>query len=163
MIINLKNKDTLTIDLFKLKCAVGKKGLTKNKEEGDKKTPRGFFSVGKLYFRKDRIKKIETKLKSIQIKKNMGWCDDVNNKKYNQPIKVNSKIRHEKLYRKDHKYDLLIPINYNTKPVVKNKGSAIFIHLTKNYNKTAGCIAISKKDFLVLLKIINSNTKIKIN
>ena len=68
----------------------------------------------------------------------------------------------EKLYRKDYKYDLLIPINYNTKPIIKNKGSAIFIHLTKNYKKTAGCVALSKKDFLILLKLINSKTKIKI-
>jgi L,D-peptidoglycan transpeptidase YkuD (ErfK/YbiS/YcfS/YnhG family) len=130
--------------------------------EGDKKTPKGIFSIGNLYYRKDRISKFETKLKTIQIKKRMGWCDDINNKYYNKPIKIKKNIKHEKLFRKDHKYDLLIPINYNTKPIIKNKGSAIFIHLTKNYKKTAGCVAISKKDFLILLKLINSKTKIKI-
>jgi L,D-peptidoglycan transpeptidase YkuD (ErfK/YbiS/YcfS/YnhG family) len=92
----------------------------------------------------------------------MGWCDDVNSKYYNKPINIKKNIKHEKLYRKDYKYDLLIPINYNTKPVVKKKGSAIFIHLTKNYKKTVGCVALSKKDFLILLKLINSKTKIKI-
>ena len=92
----------------------------------------------------------------------MGWCDDIHNNKYNKLIKIDKKIKYEKLYRKDHKYDFFIPINYNVKPSIKNKGSAIFIHLTKNYHKTAGCIAISKKDFLILLKIINSRTKIKI-
>tara|TARA_B100000900_G_scaffold64720_1_gene49960 strand:+ start:1033 stop:1524 length:492 start_codon:yes stop_codon:yes gene_type:complete len=162
MIIKLKNKETLEIDIFKFKCAIGKNGFSKKKIEGDKKTPKGLFSIGNLYYRKDRISKFETKLKTIQIKKKMGWCDDINNKYYNKPIKIKKNIKHEKLFRKDHKYDLLIPINYNTKPIIKNKGSAIFIHLTKNYKKTAGCVAISKKNFLILLKLINSKTKIKI-
>ena len=132
------------------------------KIEGDKKTPKGIFSIGKLYYRKDRIAKFETKLKTIQIKKEMGWCNDVNSKYYNRLINVKTKSNHEKLYRKDYKYDLLIPIKYNTQPTIKNKGSAIFIHLTKNYKKTAGCIALSKKDFLILLKIVKPKAKIKI-
>ena len=93
----------------------------------------------------------------------MGWCDDVYHKKYNKLIKVNETIKHEKLFRKDHKYDFLIPINYNYIKPKKNKGSAIFIHLTNNYRKTLGCIALKKRDFLILLKLIKSNTKIKIN
>ena len=163
MIIKVKNKETLEIDLFKFKCSIGKKGFTKNKFEGDKKTPIGLFSIGDLYYRKDRISKFDTKLKSIKIKKSMGWCDDINSKNYNKLINVKEKIRHEKLYRNDYKYDLFIPINYNTKPIIKNKGSAIFIHLTKNYKKTAGCIALSKKDFFILLKLIDKKTKIKIS
>ena len=162
MIIKLKNKETLEIDLFKFKCSIGKNGFTKKKIEGDKKTPRGIFSIGNLYYRKDRISKFETKLKTIQIKKKMGWCDDINSKYYNKPINIKKNFKYEKLYRKDYKYDLLIPINYNTKPIIKNKGSAIFIHLTKNYKKTAGCVALTKKDFLILLKLIDSKTKIKI-
>ena len=163
MIIKVKNKETLEIDLFKFQCSIGKKGFTKNKFEGDKKTPIGLFSIGDLYYRKDRISKFDTKLKSIKIKKSMGWCDDINSKNYNKLINVKEKIRHEKLYRNDYKYDLFIPINYNTKPIIKNKGSAIFIHLTKNYKKTAGCIALSKKDFFILLKLIDKKTKIKIS
>ena len=92
----------------------------------------------------------------------MGWCDDINSEYYNMPINIQKKIKHEKLYRRDYKYDLLIPINYNTKPIIKNKGSAIFIHLTKNYKKTSGCVALSKKNFLILLKLIDPKTKIKI-
>ena len=93
----------------------------------------------------------------------MGWCDDLNfPKKYNKLIKVNKKIHHEKLYRKDRKYDLLIPINYNSKKIILGKGSCIFLHLTNNYNPTAGCIALKKKDFLILIKVINRKTKIKI-
>ena len=163
MTIFLKNKHTLQIDDFNLNCCIGKNGLTKRKREGDFKTPLGIFTIGKLFFRKDRIKKPETLLSVIEIKKNMGWCDDINYpNKYNRLIKINNKVRHEKLKRKDNKYDLLIPINYNAKKPVIGLGSCIFIHLTKNYKPTAGCIALKKKDFLIMLKIIKKNSKIKI-
>ena len=163
MTIILKNKETLKYDDFFLKCCIGKNGLTKSKIEGDKKTPKGIFSLGNLYFRKDRNSKPITKLKCIPINKEMGWCDDPKNKKYyNKLINVNKKIRHEKLFRKDSKYDFLIPINYNTKQTRLGKGSAIFIHLTNNFKPTEGCIALKKKEFLILLKLIDKNTKIKI-
>ncbi len=163
MTIFVKNKHTLIIDEFKFRCCIGKKGSTINKIEGDKKSPRGTFEIGNLYFRKDRIKKPKTLLKCIGIKKNMGWCDDVKfPKKYNKLIKINKYIRHEKLKRKDYKYDLLIPIKYNFKKPKTGKGSCIFIHLTRNYKPTAGCIAIKKNDFLIILKLIKKNSKIKI-
>ena len=163
MIIKLKNKDTLNVGEFKLKCCIGKKGISKNKVEGDLQTPSGKFKFGNLYWRSDRVKKPETKLFCKKIKKNMGWCNDADSKYYNKEIKINKKIKHEKLYRKDHKYDYFILIKYNYKKTIKNKGSAIFIHLTKNYKPTAGCIALSKKDFLILAKLIAKNTKILIN
>ncbi len=163
MIIFIKNKHTLQIDDFKFKCAIGKKGSTINKKEGDKKTPKGIFELENLYFRKDRIKKPLTSLKCIEIKKNMGWCDDVKfSRQYNKLIKINKILKHEKLRRKDHKYDLLIPIKYNFKKPVLGRGSCIFIHLTKNYKPTIGCVALKEKDFLILLKIIRKNTRIKI-
>ena len=163
MIIKIKNKDTLIAGEFKLKCSVGKKGLSKNKVEGDFKTPSGKFKLGNLYWRNDRVKKPETKLFCKKIKKNMGWCDDpLDVKNYNKLIKLNKKIKCEKLYRKDYKYDLLIPIKYNFLKPIKFKGSCIFIHLTDNYNPTLGCVAMKKKDFLIMLKIINKKTKIQI-
>ena len=163
MIIYLKNKHTLQVDNFYFKCSIGKNGLTKRKIEGDKKTPIGIFKISNLYYRKDRIKKLQTHLHCISIKKSMGWCDDLTNKKnYNKLIKVNKNIKHEKLFRKDKKYDLLIPIKYNFTNTILGKGSCIFIHLTKNYSSTAGCIAIREKDFLIMLKILKKNTKIKI-
>jgi len=162
MHIIVKNKDTLLYDEFKFKCSVGKKGITSKKIEGDKKTPKGIYALGPLYFRKDRLSEPLTKLRKIQIKKNLGWCDDINSKFYNKLIRTNKKTRHEKLFRKNNDYDLLIPIEYNTKRPTKNKGSAIFLHLTKNYKKTLGCVALRKKDMLILLKLINKKTKIKI-
>ena len=163
MKITLKNKYTLKIDDFKFKCCVGKNGLKKNKIEGDKCTPKGTFKLGTLYFRKDRVKKPITSLKTKNIKKNMGWCNDSKNKFYNQEIKVNKNIRHEKLFRKDYKYNYLLIIGYNTKKIKPNKGSAIFIHLTKNFKATAGCIALLQKDFLIMVKLINKKSTIKIN
>ena len=162
MIILLKNKHTVQFDDFKFKCCVGREGLTKNKIEGDFKTPKGIFKIENLYFRKDRIKKPLTKLKCIEIKKNMGWCDDLESKKYNKLINIGEKISHEKLFRKDHKYDLMIPIKYNFNRIIPNKGSCIFLHLTRNYKPTAGCVALNKKDFLILLKLIKKKTKIRI-
>ena len=164
MIIYLKNKHTLQVDSFNFKCSIGKNGLTKKKIEGDKKTPIGLFKISHLYYRKDRIKKPQTHLHCVSIKKDMGWCDDLTNKKnYNKLIKINKNTRHEKLYRKDKKYDLFIAIKYNyIKPIVP-LGSCIFLHLTNNYKATAGCIAIKKKDFLILLKLIDTKTKILIS
>ncbi len=163
MTIFLKNKHTLQVEGFFFKCCIGINGTTRFKQEGDKKTPEGVFKIGPLYYRKDRLKRPETRLKCIRINKNQGWCDDVNfPKKYNKLIKVNNLIKHEKLLRKDHKYDLFIPIKYNFKKPKIGHGSCIFIHLTKNYKPTSGCVALKKKDFLIMLKLINKNAKIKI-
>ena len=164
MTIIIKNKETLLIDEFKFKCSVGKKGFSKNKIEGDYKTPVGIFDLGYIYYRSDRVQKPKSNIKIYKIKKNMGWCDDPNSRHYNKLIKIkkNLKSSYEKLYRKDSKYDLFILIKYNYKKVKKNKGSAIFLHLTKDYSATKGCVAIKKKDFLILSKLINKKTKIKI-
>ena len=153
MLIHLKNKDKLLVSDFKFKCCIGKNGVKKHKIEGDNSTPKGIFTIGILYYRKDRNKQPSTKLKVLKIKKSMGWCDDGNHKKYNQLVNINKVSKCEKLYRKDYKYDFLIPINYNSSKIKKNKGSAIFIHLTKNYQKTLGCVALKKKKLFNTIKI----------
>lgn len=159
----LVNKNGTLIHNKKVyKCAIGKGGFSKNKKEGDKKTPVGIFSLGKVFYRKDKIKNLQTKKVKVQIRKGMVWCDDPNSKNYNKLTLSNQKSA-ETLYRKDRLYDLIIVINFNIKPVIKNKGSAIFIHIAKkNYEGTAGCIALKKKDLLELLKNISKSTKIKI-
>ena len=162
MLIHLKNKDKLIINDFTFRCSIGKSGTKKSKIEGDNSTPKGIFTLGTLYYRKDRVKKPVTNLKTKIIKSNLGWCNDPKHIFYNKEIKIQKKIRHEKLYRKDQKYDYFLVINYNIKKTLPNRGSAIFLHLTKNYNQTAGCIALKKNDFLILLKLINKKTKIKI-
>ena len=161
MIIHVPNKNTLIIDDFKFRCCVGKKGLNFNKKEGDLSTPKGLFNIKKLYFRKDRIGIPKCKINKKVIKKNMAWCDDSNHKKYNEEIKTFNRNLKENLYRKDHKYDYIISISHN-KEKIPYKGSAVFIHLTDNYKPTSGCVALKKKDFEILLKLIDKKTKIKI-
>ena len=163
MLLKLKDKRTLLIDDFCFKCATGRNGIRNKKKEGDGVTPKGFFSIGKLYYRADKVKKPSTRLNIKKINKNIGWCNDPKSSNYNKEIKINNFEKYEKLFRKDGKYDYLIVINFNRKNIIPNKGSAIFIHLTKNYKPTAGCIALIKKDFLILCRLINKNTKIKIN
>jgi len=154
----LKYKD------LKFKCALGKSGVGKKKIEGDNITPQGTYKVIKIYYRKDRIKKISSKFKLIKINKDMGWCDDPKSNKYNQLINLPSNFKHEKFYRKDRVYDLILVLNYNMNPIVKGKGSGIFIHISKrNYKKTAGCIALKKTHLIQLVKEIKKETKIIIN
>ena len=161
--IIVKKSGYLKYKNFIFRCALGKSGIKKKIREGDNITPEGIFKITKVYYRQDRIKKIKTSMKKITIKKNMIWCDDPRSIFYNKQVKLPSKFSYERLYRKDSIYDLLAVLNYNINPVVKNKGSAIFIHIAKkNYRPTSGCVALKKKDLIQLLQIIKKNTKIKI-
>ena len=149
---------------YKIKCSIGKRGLTKKKVEGDGCTPNGKFNFEYLLYRKDKIKKVDTNLRKRPINRSMGWCDDPNSNKYNKLVNFPFSGGAEKLYLKSSNYNLILIIKYNRNPVVKNKGSAIFLHLTnKKYRPTLGCIAIKKKDFLKILPLINKKTKICIN
>ena len=161
--IIVKKTGYLKYKNFRFKCALGKNGIKKKIKEGDDITPKGTFKIKAVYYRKDKIKKILTSIKTRKIKKNMGWCDDPKSTAYNQLINLPNKVGYERLYRKDNIYDLIIVLNYNMTPIVKNKGSAIFIHIAKkNYSPTKGCIALSKIDLLKILYNIHKNTKIKI-
>jgi L,D-peptidoglycan transpeptidase YkuD (ErfK/YbiS/YcfS/YnhG family) len=148
---------------LRFRCTLGKAGVSKKMSEGDNITPKGTYKIIRVYCRKDRIKKIKSKIKIFRIHKNMGWCDDPRSTKYNQLIKLPNQYKYEKFYRDDHLYDLILVLNYNMKPVIKNKGSAIFIHLAKkNYSSTKGCVGLSKNNLLKILRMIDKNTKIKI-
>ena len=162
MHITINNK-YLNYNNYKVKCAIGKRGIGNKKKEGDLITPKGHYKIKFLLYRKDRVKKIETSIKKVVIQKNMGWCDDPKSKKYNKLIKLPSAHNHEKLYIKENIYDIILVLNYNMKPTIKNKGSAIFIHVTKrNFKKTEGCIAIKKNYFLKIIKDLKKNTEVRI-
>jgi L,D-peptidoglycan transpeptidase YkuD (ErfK/YbiS/YcfS/YnhG family) len=159
----LINKKYITFNNYKAKCAIGKRGIGNKKKEGDLITPKGIYKVKYILYRKDRVKKIKTKLKKIIIKKNMGWCDDVRSNNYNKLIKLPFNYSHEKLYKKENIYDIILVLNYNMNPTIKGKGSAIFIHVArKNYDKTEGCIALNKRDLLKILKQLKKNTEVMI-
>ena len=156
----LINKKYLTLNNYKVKCSIGKRGIGSKKKEGDLITPKGKYKIKYILYRNDRVK-IQSKIKKIIIKKNMGWCDDPNSKNYNKLIRLPSACKHEKLHKKENVYDIIIVLNYNMNPVVKNKGSAIFIHVAKkNYKKTEGCIAVKKVHLLKIVKKMKINTKV---
>jgi L,D-peptidoglycan transpeptidase YkuD (ErfK/YbiS/YcfS/YnhG family) len=162
--IIVKKTRYLIFKNLKFRCSVGKAGIKNKKKEGDNITPKGIFKLLKLYYRADKIKKIDTELKKIKIKKNMGWCDDPKSRHYNKVIKIPNNFSYEKLYRNDNIYDLIIVLSYNISPTIKNKGSAIFIHIAKDkYLPTQGCIALKKIHLIKILKEIKLNTLIKIN
>ena len=139
-------------------------GLTSSKREGDLKTPKGNFKIKLLFYRADRIKNIHTKIKKIRIKKNFGWCDDVNSEEYNKLIYFPFKKSAEKLYLKKNIYDLILVTSFNSKPVVKKGGSAIFLHIaSRKLNPTKGCIAVQKKDLIKMLPFITQKTKLIIS
>jgi len=148
---------------LELKCTLGKAGIGIKKREGDNITPKGTYKIINIFYRKDRIKKISSKFQLIGITKKIGWCDDPRSEYYNQLIKLPTEYSHEKFFRKDNIYDLVLVLNYNMRPIIKNKGSAIFIHVAKKNKKTAGCIALSKMNLITLIKKIDKKTKIKIN
>ena len=145
-----------------MKCAIGKKGIGRKKKEGDLITPKGQFKIKLILYRKDRVK-LKTKLKKVAIQKNMVWCDDPKSQRYNQLVKLPFNFRHEKLYKKENIYDIVLVLNFNMSPAKKNKGSAIFIHVAKkNYKKTEGCVAIRKSELLKIVGELETKTKVKI-
>ena len=163
MHIKVNNK-FLSYDKYKVKCALGKRGIGTKKSEGDLITPKGQYKIKFLLYRKDRIKKIQTKIKKIEITKNMGWCDDPKSKKYNMLITYPFSFGAERLYRNDNIYDVIIVLNYNMDPITKNKGSAIFIHIAKkNFTSTEGCVGIKKKDMKKIVRTIDKKTKVEIS
>tara|TARA_B100001057_G_scaffold424466_1_gene447253 strand:+ start:860 stop:1360 length:501 start_codon:yes stop_codon:yes gene_type:complete len=159
----LINKKNLIYNNYKVKCAVGKRGIGYKKKEGDLVTPKGEYKIKYILYRKDRVKKIQSKIKKIIIKKKMGWCDDPRSKSYNKIIKLPTKYSFEKLYKKENVYDIILVLNFNMNPIIKNKGSAIFIHVAKkNYKRTKGCVAITKVSLLKIIKELKINTKVRI-
>ena len=157
------NKNYLTYNKLKVRCAIGKKGIGYKRKEGDLITPKGRFKIKYILYRKDRVK-FSTKMKKKVIKKNMGWCDDPNSKQYNKLVKLPFFYRHEKLFKKENIYDIVLVLNYNMNPIKKNKGSAIFIHVAKNnFRKTEGCVAIKKQNLIKIVKKLNLNSEVKIS
>ena len=163
MHIFIKNKKLILGD-YRIKCAIGKRGIGNKKREGDKITPIGKFKIKTILYRKDRISHFKSKINKLSIKNDMGWCDDPKSKKYNKLIKIPFKGSAEKLYRKDNTYDIILVLNYNINPIRKGKGSAIFIHVArKGYKSTLGCIAVNKRSLKKIIKKINKSTIVNIN
>jgi L,D-peptidoglycan transpeptidase YkuD (ErfK/YbiS/YcfS/YnhG family) len=159
----LIKKKFLFFNNYKVKCALGKRGIGVKKREGDLITPKGNFKIKSILYRGDRVKNLQTSLKKIKLNKRMGWCDDPNSRNYNKLIKYPFKFSSEILFRRDNIYDIILVLNFNMSPIKKNKGSAIFIHVArKNYKSTRGCVALKKIELLKIIKQLGKNTKVKI-
>ena len=148
---------------FLYKCAIGKNGITNSKIEGDKCTPTGIYSIEKIYYREDRLSMPKLDFQTIPINKNFGWCDDIRSTYYNKFIKFPFTYSAEFLYREDDIYNIICIISYNINPIIKNKGSAIFLHVANSdYSGTAGCLALKQDDLIELLQNIDLDTRINI-
>ena len=160
--ILVRNK-VLKYKNFLYKCAIGKNGITNNKIEGDKCTPSGIYSIDQIYYRKDKLTLPTIDFQTTPINKNFGWCDDTTSSHYNKFIEFPFSGRAEILFREDEIYNIICVISYNTNPIIKNKGSAIFLHVANtDYSGTAGCLALKQSDLIELLQNINIDTKIHI-
>jgi L,D-peptidoglycan transpeptidase YkuD (ErfK/YbiS/YcfS/YnhG family) len=142
------------------RCAIGRAGMTENKREGDLATPVGTFQLRACYYRPDRITPPPiTQLPLIALAPNDGWCDDAGHALYNKPVKLPFDASHEKLWRDDHAYDLIVPLGYNDDPIIAGKGSAIFWHLAQpDWQGTEGCVAIEKEAMLEMLRYCSTQT-----
>lgn len=134
-------------------CSIGRAGISHFKREGDNASPAGTWRLNQVMYRSDRIRRPLTILPTTIIQPDMGWCDDPISQHYNSLVKLPCPARHEKLWREDNLYDLIVILDYNRAPVVKGKGSAIFMHIRRSDGSaTEGCIALKHSHLLHLLK-----------
>ena len=142
--------------LFKGKsyaCVIGRGGFTTDKREGDGATPTGRFPLRSLRFRSDRLEHPQTRLLTRAISPNDGWCDAPDDAQYNRPVSLPFQASHEKLWRDDDLYNLIVDLGYNDDPPRPGLGSAIFLHVKSPQSRpTEGCVALSQDDLLEILK-----------
>lgn len=152
----------LIADGMEYQCTIGREGLAADKSEGDLKTPIGSFPMRWCYWRPDKFPAPPvTQLPLLEITANDGWCDDASHALYNQPVALPFDASHEKLWRDDDVYDLVIPLGYNDDPVYPGKGSAIFLHLMRPDGVgTEGCVALKRDDLLALLPNFSTQTMV---
>jgi L,D-peptidoglycan transpeptidase YkuD (ErfK/YbiS/YcfS/YnhG family) len=142
-------------------AALGRTGIRALKREADGGTPLGRFPVRQVLYRADRIPRPRTQLPVRAIRDRDGWCDDPTDRNYNRLISLPTRRSAEGLKREDHLYDLVLVLGYNDRPRVRNKGSAIFVHLARpGYAPTAGCIALSRHDLKMLLSQLRADSMV---
>jgi L,D-peptidoglycan transpeptidase YkuD (ErfK/YbiS/YcfS/YnhG family) len=137
---------------LRFRCALGRGGLKAEKREGDGATPIGAWPMRRLLYRADRLGRPATRLPFIELEPEDGWCDDPADPAYNRPVRRPYPGRHERLWREDDLYDLVVVLGHNDDPVVAGHGSAIFLHVARpDYERTEGCVALAAADLLRVL------------
>jgi L,D-peptidoglycan transpeptidase YkuD (ErfK/YbiS/YcfS/YnhG family) len=145
-------------------AAIGRTGISHRKREGDGASPAGAFRLLDLYFRADRLHRPSGPLTARSIQARMGWCDDMTSGLYNRQIPAGSRERHERLWREDEVYDVLMTTSHNQRPRIRGAGSAIFLHLARpGFEPTQGCVAISRADARRLLPRLSRATRLIID
>ena len=145
------------------RCVLGKTGVLTKKLEGDGATPAGVFPLMRVLYRPDRMDIPETHLPVFALSPNDGWCDDPTHEDYNKPIKLPHDGSHERLWRDDNIYDIVVVLGYNTSPVIPFMGSAIFIHFAEpSFKSTRGCVALKDVDLLEILKTCSTKTNLHV-
>ncbi len=135
-------------------CVLGRGGRRARKREGDGATPVGIWPMREARYRNDRIARPVTRLPVSPISPHDGWCDDPRDRNYNRPVRLPYPAGHERLWRDDHLYDLVVVLGYNDGPRIRGRGSAIFMHLAApDFAPTAGCIALREADLRKLLAV----------
>jgi L,D-peptidoglycan transpeptidase YkuD (ErfK/YbiS/YcfS/YnhG family) len=158
------NRGVLRHGSLLVPCALGRGGVRADKREGDGATPQGTFPLRRLWYRADRFPEpVRCGLAMRPIGREDGWCDDPAAAEYNRPVILPHPARHERLWRDDALYDLVVELGYNDHPVVPGAGSAIFLHVARpDYGPTEGCVAIARADLLRLLAQIGAETQLRI-
>ncbi|MDJ0930469.1 MAG: L,D-transpeptidase family protein [Breoghania sp.] len=144
-------------------CALGRTGISHEKREGDGATPSGRYRLLQVLYRADRIQRPITRLPVCALKPHDGWCDDPRHGRYNRPVRLPFSASHERLWREDHLYDVVVILDHNQKPRSLGGGSAVFCHLARpGYLPTEGCVAVSLADMCRLLAMADKTTAIHI-
>lgn len=142
-------------------CAVGRGGVRRDKREGDGATPAGCWPLRRLLYRADRLAAPQTALPLAGIGPGDGWCDDPADSRYNRPVTLPYGARHEKLWRDDGIYDLIVVLGHNDDPPVAGAGSAIFLHVARpDYAPTGGCVALAPADLLSFLRDAGPDSRV---
>lgn len=143
-------------------CAIGRGGIGVKGGEGDGVTPIGRFPIRRVLYRPDRVS-VRTKLPAAAIAQDDGWCDAPDDPNYNTPVKLPYAASHERMWREDHLYDVVVVLGYNDDPVIAGKGSAIFLHVARpDYGPTEGCVALALPDLLQALEKLSAGDSIGI-
>jgi L,D-peptidoglycan transpeptidase YkuD (ErfK/YbiS/YcfS/YnhG family) len=147
-----------------LRCAIGRGGFSAAKREGDGATPVGAWPMRRLLWRPDRLERPPTALPTRPIARADGWCDDPGSPDYNQPIALPAAARHERLWRRDRVYDLVVVLGYNDAPVRSGRGSAVFLHVARRgFLPTEGCVALRRADLLSVLAGADETSRVVID
>jgi L,D-peptidoglycan transpeptidase YkuD (ErfK/YbiS/YcfS/YnhG family) len=157
------SKATLQFGALSFACALGRSGCRVRKREGDGATPVGCWVMRKVLYRADRLRRPATRLPVAPIGKQAGWCDAPRDRNYNRPVSHPYPAGAEHLWRNDGLYDVVVVLGYNDRPRIKDRGSAIFLHVAaKDLAPTEGCIAITRAQLLRLLRHLGRRARLTV-